>query len=100
MTERSHAELEAGHYREIERNPAYRAAWNLDELQMQMEPSLASLRAEPVEVREPEEWDYHQWQTIQQIRAELIYVRKQLAELQNKKAKKQPQGNTLRLEPD
>jgi len=45
-------------------------------------------------------WEPPRLDTIQQLRAELIYVRKQLAELQNKKAKKQPQGNTLRLEPD
>ena len=34
---------------------------------------------------EPEEWEYRQWQAVQQLRAEIQYVRNQLAEKQEDK---------------
>lgn len=43
--EKSHAELEAHHYRAVRERPGYRAAWLLDEAELQQEASLASLHS-------------------------------------------------------
>ena len=50
--ERSHAELEAPHYKAIRENPYYRLQWQIEEMRAEMQPPLSSPskgEVEPVE---------------------------------------------------
>lgn len=95
MVERSHAELEQYHYHVVHTNPAYCQRLLLDEQAMQMEPgSPAIIREE----HEPEPWDYRQWQTVQQLRAEILYVRNQLSETKNTRKGKSSRRRGIAVE--
>lgn len=90
----SHGELERYHYAALRDDPQYREEFRQDvfreELMMAMPLSYVP-QAQP----EPEQWEYRQWQAVQRLKAELVYIRKQLAELHKKQPKWQPTYNKL-----
>ena len=94
MIEKTHAELEAEHYRSVRTNPMYQYRGLME---VQMEEAMMAWPMLSPEQPEPEEFEYSQWRAVQQLRAEIQYVRNQLAG--NRKSAPN-RGNTLEIEPD
>ena len=82
MIEKSHADLERHHYQAVHTNGYYRMHGMIDVL---TEEALLGWPLAVTEQPEPEKWDFDQWQTVQQLRAEIQYVWKQLAQKQETK---------------
>jgi len=78
MLKKSHSELESEHYRSVRTNPYY-AQQGLMEVKMEESMMAWPVSPQPPVVEVPES------QAIQQLRAEIQQIRKQMAELQNKR---------------
>lgn len=79
--ERSHAELQQHHYQAVRENPMYAAEGMMDVMLEELSMNIPAY--EPPLEQEPEpEWTRHQWDIVQQLRAQVQYLQKQVVTVQ------------------
>ena len=84
--ELSHSELQKWHYAEVRNNPAYAAQGllevRIEEVDM---PLIQEVVSTPI--YKDSAWSARQWDIINQLRAEMVHIHKDLHELQAKRKK-------------
>ena len=74
------------HYELIRNCPEYRTACMLEDMRLELEPAWAQPQAEPPAERyiKPKHLSFNQWDEINQLKAQVIYLRNQVNTLQRK----------------
>jgi len=68
------------HFKMIRENSAYRNFLRLEELEAEMQPSLAQNVPEERTITIQEPWTKSQWQVVNQLRAQVLYLQKKVLE--------------------
>ena len=80
---RSHADMQSEHYRAVRTSPMYVAEALADimreELSMSM-PYPTEVLSYPKEIQPEPEWSKRQWDKVQQLEAEVLHYRQEIAE--------------------
>ena len=81
--ERTHAELEGQHYREVEKNPLYAAEGMMDVRLEEMAMNMPIPQEFPeIIIPQQEPWERKQWYKVEQLKGEMLNLKGKFLDLE------------------